>query len=141
MPATSLEVEHLFTIKATTKGAGLIQGGPQGTRSITAVTGGTFEGARLKGTVAEFPCGDWITMRADGTFRLDVRLLLKTEDGALILMTYNGIGKRAEGGVQLRSAPQFETGDERYSWLNGVQAVGIGTAGPGTVTYEVYALS
>jgi hypothetical protein len=39
------------------------------------------------------PAGDWITNRADGSYRLDVRLTLKTNDGALILVTYNGIGQ------------------------------------------------
>ena len=38
------------------------------------------------------------------------------------------------------TAPQFETGDERYGWLNDIQAVGIGTFRRGTVTHDIYAL-
>lgn len=139
MPESSLPVEYLFTITANTANNTMIQGAPQGTRLIVAVTGGTFEGPKLKGTI-DAPGGDWLTMRADGSAKLDVRLSLKTDDGAVILMTYNGIGVNRDGSFSIRTAPQFETGDERYSWLNNVQGVGIGAPGPGTVTYQIYAL-
>ena len=73
---------------------------------------------------------------------LDVRLALVTDDGATIYMTYTGLGSRgADGVAHLRTVPTFETGDERYAWLNSVQAVSHGTSGGGTVTYEVYSLT
>ena len=65
-----------------------------------------------------------------------MRLLLETDDGAVILMQYKGI--LTEGGARLRTAPLFETGDERYAWLNTAQAVGLGAVGDGNVTYDVY---
>ena len=34
-------------------------------------------------------------------------------------------------------APKFETSDERYTWLNAVQAVGKGQLGAGTVSSEI----
>ncbi len=70
--------------------------------------------------------------------QLDVRILLETDDGAVILMQYKGIG--VDGGENIRTAPLFETGDERYAWLNSVQAVAHGSVGDGTVTYNVFAL-
>jgi hypothetical protein len=135
MPETSLAVEHLFTITAATETAGLLKGGPHGTRVVVGVTGGTFEGQRLKGTV-KGPGGDWATLRPDGCGRLNVRLLLETDDGALILMQYTGVF--AQGASYIRSAPLFETGDERYAWLNDVLSVGLGSVGDGEVTYDVY---
>ena len=96
---------------------------------------GTFEGPKMKGTV-KGPGGDWVTSRPDGSALLDVRLLLETDDGAVILMQYKGI--LTEGGARLRTAPLFETGDERYAWLNTAQAVGLGAVGDGNVTYDVY---
>lgn len=141
MPESSLPVEHLFTITAILGNRSLVQDGPQGTRVIVHVTGGTFEGPKLKGTVVEHSGGDWVTMRADGTFKLDVRITLQTDDGALIYTAYQGVGKRGDAGNVLRTAPLFETGDERYRWLNSVQGVGIGSSGEGTVTYDIYALS
>ncbi len=141
VPDSSIPAEFLFTLTAKTAAGISIPGGPQGARIVVPVTGGSFEGPRLAGIVEPAPGGDWITGRADGSFKLDVRIVLTTHDGAHIVMTYTGIGVRTPGGLQLRTAPLFETGDERYAWLNAVQAVGIGSSAPGSVTYQVYALT
>ena len=135
MPETSLPVEHLFTMTAARQTAGLLKDGPHGTRLVVGVNGGTFEGQRLKGTV-KGPGGDWVTLRPDGSGRLDVRLMLETDDGALILMQYKGVF--AQGASYIRAAPLFETGDERYAWLNDVLSVGLGRVGKDDVTYDVY---
>ena len=83
--------------------------------------------------------GDWVVMRPDGSLKLDVRVVLRTDDGADILMTYSGIGQPGgDGTTTIRTAPMFETGDDRYAWLNNVQAVAHGSTGQGTVTYDVY---
>jgi len=140
MPETSLPVEHLFTFTGTVGRGATIKDGPAGTRIVVPVLSAVFEGEKLRGKVADAPAGDWVYGRSDGSIKLDVRLTLLTDDGAFILMTYSGIGVPAQGAMALRTAPQFETGDERYAWLNNVQAVGIGTFGRGTVTHDVYAL-
>ena len=131
--------EYLGTLRAETGTRTVIEKGPQGTRTIVQVVGGSFEGPRLKASV-ETPAGDWITNRADGSYRLDVRLTLKTDDGALILVTYNGIGQTMNAGASLRIAPLFETGDSRYVWLTRLQAVGVGERVGATVKYDIYAL-
>jgi hypothetical protein len=117
----------------------VIENGPQGKRTIVSVVGGRFEGPRLKASV-QGPAGDWVTNRADGGTRLDVRLTLKTDDGAVILMVYNGIGQPTNTGFSLRTAPLFETGDSRYVWLTRLQAVGVGESAGATVKYDIYAL-
>jgi hypothetical protein len=141
MPLDSLPVDHLFTMSLTADfgGASAIKGGPSGTRNVVGVTDGTFEGPRLRGTIVP-PSGDWVTARSGGVLKVDVRLMLATDDGARILMQYTGIGRRGDAGIDLRTAPLFETGDERYAWLNDVQAVGVGTSDRSGVRYEVYAL-
>jgi hypothetical protein len=131
--------EYLGTLKAETGTRTVVENGPQGTRTIVQVTGGRFEGPRLKATV-QTPAGDWITNRADGSYKLDVRLTLKTDDGALILVTYNGVGQTTQAGASLRIAPLFETGDPRYTWLTRLQAVGVGERVGTAVTYDIYAL-
>jgi hypothetical protein len=131
--------EYLGTLRAETGTRSVVENGPQGTRTIVQVVGGRFEGPRLKASV-QTPAGDWITNRADGSYRLDVRLTLKTDDGALILVTYNGIGQTTDGGASLRIAPLFETGDSRYLWLTRLQAIGIGERIGTAVTYDIYAL-
>lgn len=131
--------EYLGTLIAETGARNLVERGPQGTRTIVQIVSGRFEGPRLKATVVA-PSGDWITNRTDGTYRLDVRLTLRTDDGAMILATYNGVGQATDAGAALQSAPLFETGDSRYVWLTRLQAVGVGERVGTTVKYDIYAL-
>jgi hypothetical protein len=143
MPLDSLPSEFLFTLTANTaeKPSVMIPSGPNGTRVIVTAMSGSFEGPKLKGTVADVAGGDWLIIRADGIMSLDVRLCLLTDDGASIYVTYTGLGRReADGSTVIRTVPRFETADERYVWLNSVQAVSHGTTGKGTVTYDVYGL-
>jgi len=131
--------EYLGTLRAEIGSRTVLENGPQGTRTIVEVVSGRFDGPRVKASV-QVPAGDWITNRADGSYRLDVRLTLKTDDGALILVTYNGIGQTTGSGASLRTAPLFETGDSRYAWLTRLQAVGVGERTGTTVKYDIYAL-
>ena len=131
--------EYLGSLQVETGSRTVIENAPQGTRTVVEVLGGRFEGPRMKASV-QGPAGDWITNRADGSYKLDVRLTLKTDDGALILVTYNGVGQTTPAGASLRIAPLFETGDSRYHWLTRLQAVGVGERVGTKVTYNLYAL-
>jgi Protein of unknown function (DUF3237) len=132
-------LEYLGTMQVQTGTRTVVENGPQGTRTIVQIVSGRFEGPRLKASV-QIPAGDWITNRADGSYKLDVRLTLKTDDGALILVTYNGIGQTTPAGASLRAAPLFETGDPRYAWLTKLQTVAVGERVGTDVKYNVYAL-
>ena len=131
--------EYLGTLHAETGTRTVVEHGPQGTRTVVQLVGGRFEGPRVKASL-QTPSGDWVTNRADGSYRLDVRLTLRTDDGALILVTYNGIGQTTDAGASLRSAPLFETGDSRYVWLTRLQAVGVGERVGTAIKYDIYAL-
>ena len=97
--------------------------------------------AGLAGAVVDGLGGDFALIRPDGNIRLDVRLVLQTDDGATIYLTYNGVGiGDGAGGFFLKTAPVFECGDERYAWLNLVQAVSYGRASDDVLTYEVFEL-
>lgn len=138
--ASTPNLEFLFSLTATLReGAPVIANGPQGTRVVAIVTGGSFEGPKLRGSV-DNSGGDWVTVRADGNIKLDVRVLLKTEDGADIFMRYEGTGIRKDGQLKLVTAPLFETGDQRYAWLNNVQAIATGVGGNNVVSYDVFAV-
>lgn len=138
--ATSLAVEFLFTIEADTGDpAPVVIPRTGGNLTVVTVMSGTFEGPIVRGRILPVAGGDWVSVRSDGSMRLDVRLVLETHDGALVYMTYGGVGiTEADGSISLRTAPLFETADDRYSWMNRLQAVATGTVGPGTVTYEVF---
>ncbi len=138
-PPRTPAFDYLGTLKVETGTRTVVENGPQGTRTIVQIVGGRFEGPRLKGTIL-IPAGDWITNRSDGTYRLDVRFTLRTDDGALILVTYNGIGQTTSTGASLRATPLFETGDARYTWLTRLQAVAIGERVGTGVSYDIFAL-
>jgi len=112
---------------------------PHGTRSIVAITGGTFDGPRLRGKVLPGG-GDWILLRPDGVLILDLRITLETEDGALISMTSFGVrhgppevlaalarGESVDpSSYYFRTAPRFETSAPQYSFLQRLIAVASG---------------
>lgn len=146
-----LKSEFLFEMSADIEPPQPVGTTPAGKRYIAYVCGGTFEGPRLKGRVLPGG-GDWVLVRSDRVFQLDVRITLETDDGALIYTTYRGarhgsgdVMRRIAAGEPVRAdeyyfrtTPYFETGAENYAWLNGIVAVGIGEDRPGGVTYQVH---
>ena len=69
---------------------------------------------------------------------LDVRMTLKTDDGAFIYVEYSGRMDVESGLISV--APTFQTGSPQYSWLNGIQAVSAGAidAETGLLIYTIY---
>jgi hypothetical protein len=109
-----------------------------GHTSIAPVTGGTFGGPRLNGTV--HPGGaDWIT-QGSGHRSLDVRITLETDDGEFIYMTYTGVIRPGEDGLYWRVRPIFQTASEKYDWLNHLVCIGKNKQIPGKVAYDVFAI-
>jgi hypothetical protein len=132
-----LRSELLFDL-VFERGQATSVGSPGGNRVVVPVSTGTFEGPKLKGTVIA-PSGDAITIRQDGSSVLDLRLLLQTDDGQKILMTCRGLAyPNPDGTLFARLQPLFETGAEKYAWLNKVVAIGVFRQLPGKVSYRVY---
>ncbi|MFI6645791.1 DUF3237 domain-containing protein [Streptomyces sp. NPDC050504] len=124
-----------------------------GRRRVINIVGGTFEGPRLSGVV--LPGGaDWQVLHPDGTASIDTRSTLRTHDGAHLYLSTNGIRhgspeviRRLNAGDPVDPAAyyfrlfcRFETGDERYRWLNRTLAVASAARTASTVRYEAYAL-
>jgi hypothetical protein len=115
---------------------------PLGRRVLFTTSGGTFDGPQLRGEV--LPGGsDWALVRSDGATVIDVDLMLRTHDGALIYARWGGLlvaprrvraavaDPAKRGGLDpatyyFRTTPTFETGAGAYAWLNGIVAVGSG---------------
>ncbi len=146
-----LRTAHLFTLTLEVAGMQPVGATPAGDRRVGLVAGGRFQGARLSGTV--LPGGaDWIMLRPDGATTLDVRLVLQTDDGAAIGLTYRGMRHgppeimdrvaRGEpvppGSYYFRTSVAFETAAERYAWLNRIIAVGTGERPPSGPVYDVF---
>lgn len=143
----------LFVMRLNVRPLQRIGATPAAWRRIGVVPSGTFEGERLSGEILEGG-SDWQNVRSDGSTTLDVRLVLKTTDDALIGMTYRGIRQgptdaiaRLEKGELIdpasyyfRIAPLFETATPRYAWLNNVVGIGVGhrfAEGPVYSIFEV----
>jgi len=147
-----IQTRHLFTLTAEVPGIVDLGATPAGTRRIATVSGGTFRGERLSGTIQPVPGGDWILVRADGATILDVRVTLETDDRQLIYMTYRGIrhgpadvmARLAKGeavdpaSYYFRTTPVFETAAPKYDWLNRIVSVATGRREARGPVYEVY---
>ena len=99
----SLESRPLFSLSLNLHPTIELGRTPAGGRRIYPVSGGSFEGDRLKGSVSPLIGSDLLLMRSDGTFQQDLRLLLVTDDDQQILMTYRGV-RRASPEVDARLA-------------------------------------
>lgn len=127
---------------------------PTGQRMVANITGGSFDGERLAGRI-HASGADWIRVDPAGMGHVDVRIVLETRDGANIYVAYSGflemnarfgqaVATRGEthiGELYLLTQLRFETGDERYRWLNHMLAVGEGRVVPGGIEYQVYELA
>jgi hypothetical protein len=149
---TELKVRPLFTLLLDVAPPINVGKTPGIDRRIGVITGGRFEGERLRGTL--LPGGsDWQTVRpGDGAFMLDVRIALKTDDGDTIAMRYPGIrhgtkevlDRIARGEVvkatdyYLRIAASFETASEKYGWLNTIISIGVGHRLPEGPIYQMF---
>ena len=126
---TGMRTRPLMTLRLETAPTQEVGAGPHGTRGTYPITGGSFEGDRLRGKV--LPGGDdWTVKRPDGVVELDLRITLQTDDGALIHMTFEGMrDDAAPGAPYFRTLPRFETAEPKYSFLNRLLAVGTGKIG------------
>lgn len=149
-----LRSQHLLTLHLDVAFGAMLSIGAmaQGRRRIASITGGRFEGDRLRGDV--LPGGaDWVINRPDGHMAIDVRIALRTDDGALIYCSYQGLFRAAsaeamvrfskgeplgEPEYTLRTVVRFESGAERYRWLNDAVAIGVGRQTPAGPVYEVH---
>jgi hypothetical protein len=133
---------------------------PWRNRRVGYITGGRFEGPRLSGDILPGG-GNWPESgvgpdgAAVGTF--DARCTWRTDDGAIIYVTYTGrslvpadvseaFRDPAKPHVdpsryKLHIAPVFETADPRYAWLNATLAVGVGEREDGGVRHFIHAIT
>lgn len=111
-----------------------------GPRTAVAVTGGTFEGPKLKGKVIG-PGADWPMRMSDTVRILDVRTILVTDDDQKIYMTYRGViytPPPGQGERYWRTVPIFETDSKKYEWLTHMVAVGVSYTVPQRVAYRIF---
>ena len=147
----SVRTAPLFVMRLVVPKVISIGATPGPFRRLGVVSGGTFEGERLSGEVLDGG-NDWQDVRDDRSTTLDVRLALKTSDGALVAMSYRGLRRgpadvlaRIDSGEAVdpqsyyfRISPMFETASETYGWLNHIIAIGVGHRFPQGPVYSVF---
>lgn len=116
------QLEFALQLKITLGEAYGIDNTQHGRRTVIPITGGTFEGKGLKGTIVNG--GADYQLNAEGRTELEAIYCIKTDDGIYIHVRNRGIianGKDADGkpSFYFRAAPQFEApADSKYGWLN-----------------------
>jgi Protein of unknown function (DUF3237) len=136
----SIELVPLCTMTITLADPIVIPNTPSGTRLIVEVVDALIEGERLSGKLKGVAAADWIAVGPENTGTLDVRATFETHDGAICYTTYSGRLDLSvpPGSAPVYAAPLYETGDERYAWLNRIQAVAKGELDGQTLRYEIF---
>ena len=148
---TAMRYQPLFIFQIEVKPPSVIGATPGYDRRIGEIAGGLFEGDRLRGKILSGG-SDWQSLRSDGTTTLNVRLVLQTDDDALIGMTYLGMRhgpkevmdrlargeKVSPSEYYMRATPYYETASEKYGWLNRVVSVAYGHRMAGGAIYQVF---
>lgn len=155
---SEVETDFLFEARVALAEPMHVGQTPAGYRMIVMVAGGRFTGPKLNGEIVPMSGADWSLIRADGVGSLNVRMCLKTDDGAMIYVHWHGLmafepdeqdyaldfAKEDDPqGAQryyFRASPQFETADERYAWLNKMVCVTKSRTGGGGVIHRVFAV-
>ena len=146
--------EFIYRVK-TTGPLKTTKGSPDGERNYWIVSDAEIEGRRIKARIAA-PGSDWMRVSDDGFWRPDVRVPFETDDGETVLMHYTGLVQQTDSFKHAAEANQptewndqymrltirFDTGAERYRWLNTSLFVAKGRLlGTGNIEYTVYRLT
>jgi len=148
---TALHYKSLFVFQIEVKPPSIVGATPGYDRRIGEIAGGRFEGERLRGRILSGG-SDWQSLRADGATTINVRLVMETDDGALIAMRYFGVrhgpkevldriarGEKVNPSeYYMRVTAKFETAAEKYGWLNRLVAVASGHRVAGGAIYQVF---
>ena len=143
---------HEFTFHSAVSAPQEVGTGPFGHRQYYAMRDGLIEGSRLTGKLLGAG-SDWMLMGPDGFMRMDVRIQIETDDGAVICVRYFGPAEANEvlgqavaacsptefSDQSIRSHWLLESGDPRYAWVNQSVFVGEGRllpAEPGVLGFE-----
>ena len=124
----------------------------RGKRRIVPLSGGTFTGPELNGTLLPGSSADWQIVLPDGTALGDIRYTLQTDNGDLLYVQSRGVrhgspdvlarlarGEDVDPGeYTFRTSTQIETAAAGLEWLNKGVFISVGGRRPGAVLYETY---
>lgn len=129
------ELEFVCQLDVTTGPSYAVGNTTKGFRNVVPITGGRFEGPRLRGSIlpggADYQLTDAVTRHTELEAIYDIR----TDDGCVIhvrnigLIAAEAAAEGQEPQVYFRAEPRFEApADSRYAWLNNALYVCAPTA-------------
>jgi hypothetical protein len=146
-----LKSSYIGELMMEITGSYMLGASPVGKRLLDRLDKGHFKGPKVQ---AEIVTGgmDILLGGADGAVRPDVRLILKLDDGEILLIVYRGVRHAPAEVMQriargervppdeyyLRTSLVFETASGKYDWMNRIVGVGVGRREPGAVFYDVF---
>lgn len=146
-----LKTAYLGELMMEITGSYMLGDAPVGRRRLDRLDKGHFRGPKIS---AEIVTGgmDILLGGADGAVRPDVRLILRLDDGEILLIQYRGVrhapqevmdriakGERVPPDeYYLRTSLVFETASKKYHWLNRIVGIGVGRREPSAVFYDVF---
>ena len=124
----------------------------RGHRRIVALTGGTFTGPEINGTLLPGSSADWQIVLADGTALGDIRYTLQTDAGDLLYVQSRGVrhgsaevlarlgrGEEVDASeYTFRTSTENETAAPDLDWLNKGIFISVGARQASGVVYETY---
>jgi hypothetical protein len=149
------KLEFVMELKVNTDPMQKIGQTAHGERRIIPITGGTFEGPKLKGVVLNGGADYQFVNKENTRTEIEAIYSIKTDDGVMIHIRNVGIVSRtkeeaeaiAQGKqidwskVYFRANPKFEAPqDSKYDWMNNAIFIckGIPSGGKGYVTIQVW---
>lgn len=144
-PEPIANTRFAFEVRATVATPLVVGQSSRGLRRVVPITGGTFEGPRIRGRVV--PGGaDWQFVRPDGVLSVEAKYTLEAIDGAMIMVTNRGmrhgppdvIEKLTRGEAvdpsryYFRTVAEFEVAlESAHGWLNRAMFIGVAERLPG----------
>lgn len=119
-----LELEFVMQLNVTLGQAYGVGRTVHGSRNVVPITGGRFEGPKIKGEILEGGADYQLTDAEAGRTDVEAIYNLRTDDGVNIHIRNRGMivmGQDDEGrpNFYFRCAPTFEApNDSQYAWLN-----------------------
>ena len=146
-----LKSTYLGELMMEITGSYLLGEAPIGKRRLDRLDKGHFKGPKIQAGIVTGGM-DILLGGTDGAVRPDVRLILKLDDGEILLIQYRGVRHAPDEVMQriakgervppneyyLRTSLVFETASKKYGWMNRIVGIGVGRREPGAVFYDVF---
>lgn len=134
------KLEFVCELKVTTDKTLIVGTTAHGVRKIIPITGGTFEGPKLKGVVLNGGADYQFANTENTRTEIEAIYTIKTEDSVLIHIRNVGlVNKNAAVIKYFTTALKFEApSDSKYDWMNNAIFISKGVPAKGYVSIQVW---